>query len=501
MSFRRTYGRVLAVPLVVAIVVTSCTDDSHRPTTANSSGSLLSDSPTASARPPGPAADLSTVLTGGNGPFIGAATTATLPSGWVEEERVAAGTAASYFGAALPADGTYTLAETDRADYRTRVSIRRPVDQGIFNGTVVVEWLNVSGGLDSSPDRSFMADELVRGGYAWVGVSAQFIGVEGGQVAVPVPAAGGIAGQGLKKLDPDRYGTLHHPGDAFAYDIYTQVARALRAGEGLGELRPERLLAVGESQSAAMLVTYANGIQPVAHQFDGFLVHSRGAGAAPLGAAGQGIDVISSFFGTPTTIRADLDVPVLVLEMETDVLALGYAAARQDDSDRLRLWEVAGAAHADRFLLGPVADSLGCGGRVNDGPQQYVVRAALRGLDDWVRTGTSPPRAEPLTTTGSPPTATRDADGIVKGGIRTPLVDAPVDVLSGEPQPASSVACFLSGSTSPLPVERLVARYGTRAAYVDAYTRATDAAIAAGFVLREDRDRLLAAAQPDRFTD
>ena len=65
-----------------------------------------------------------------------------------------------------------------------------------------------------------------------------------------------------------------------------------------------------ESQSAAMLVTYVNGVQPIAHQFDGFLIHSRGSGAAPLGAAGQGIDVVSSFFGAPTLIRTDLGVPV-----------------------------------------------------------------------------------------------------------------------------------------------------------------------------------------------
>ena len=36
------------------------------------------------------------------------------------------------------------------------------------------------------------------------------------------------AGKGLRVLDPERYGDLDHPGDAFSYDIYTQVARALR---------------------------------------------------------------------------------------------------------------------------------------------------------------------------------------------------------------------------------------------------------------------------------
>jgi hypothetical protein len=315
---------------------------------------------------------------------------------------------------------------------------------------------------------------------------------------VSVPAAAAIAGKGLKALDPARYGTLHHPGDAYAFDIYTQVTRALRAGDGLGGLQPARLLAAGESQSAAMLVTYANGVQPIAQQFDGFLIHSRGGGAAPLGAAGAGLDVIGAFFGTPTTIRDDLDVPVLVLEMETDVFVLGALAARQDDTDHLRLWEVAGAAHADRFNLGPVADALDCGGPVNNGPQQYVARAALRALDAWVRMGAAPPRADRLAAEGTPPVAARDDDGIVRGGIRTPLVDVPVDVLSGQPRASANVACFLSGSTEPLPPDRLRARYASRAAYLDEYTKAADAVIAAGFVLPEDRDRLLAAAQPDR---
>src|SRR4051794_10258110 len=109
-------------------------------------------------------ADLSTVLTGGRGVFIGAATPAALPAGWIEEERVAAGTASSF--------------SAGDAEYRTRVLLRRPPDE-VFNGTVVVEWLNVSGGVDASPDFSFMAGELTRGGYAWAGLSAQYVGVEG----------------------------------------------------------------------------------------------------------------------------------------------------------------------------------------------------------------------------------------------------------------------------------------------------------------------------------
>lgn len=449
------------------------------------------------ARPPGPAADLATLLSGGNGMFIGESRRPPLPPDWVQEERVAAGTATSYEAVELPADGRFQLAEAATADFRTRILVRRPSAAAAFNGTVVVEWLNVSGGVDGAPGYGLTRNELVRGGYAWVGVSAQLIGVEGGATAVSVSAAEAIAGKGLRNLDPARYGSLHHPGDAFSYDIYTQVARAVRAGEGLGELRPERVLAAGQSQSAAMLVTYANGVQPSTRQFDGFLVHSRGSAAAPLGEAGEGIDVITAFFGTPTTIRDDLDVPVLVLAMETDVAVLGFLTARQEDTERVRIWEVAGAAHADRFVLGPVADSLDCGGPVNDGPQQYVAPAALRSLDRWVRDGVTPPTAARLETGGTPPALQRDDLGIALGGIRTPLVDVPAVALSGQPRPASSAICFLSGATDPVSPEELARRYGTPEAYLDAYAQATDAVIANGFVLPDDREALLSAARPD----
>lgn len=453
-------------------------------------------------RAEGPAADVSEVLEGGNGIFLGSATENPLPDeGWLEEERVAAGTATSYAAdGPYPEDGRIALTEDASADYRTRIVIRRPTDGDAFNGTVVVEWLNVSGGLDGSPDWSFAADELVRGGYAWVGVSAQHIGIEGGPVAVSAgPAASGLAGRGLRALDPERYGDLSHPGDAFSYDIFTQVARAVRSGVVLGDLEPERVLAVGESQSAATLTTYADGVQPLTGAFDGFLLHSRSASASPLGEPGTGIDVATSFVGgTPSRIRDDLEVPVLVVQTESDVLGfIGSARARQDDTDRFRLWEVAGTAHADRTIVGRIADTLDCGVPINDGPQRFVVRAAIRALDRWVAEGEAPAEAERLAVEGG--AFRRDADGIVLGGVRTPHVEVPVAALSGEPGPTGGVICLLLGSTRPLPAARLAELYPSADAYLDAYEAATDDAIDAGFVLEEDRDQVLDDAEPQRI--
>ena len=438
-------------------------------------------------------------LSGGEGVFIAGATgPPLLPAGWVEEELRLSGTATTYTSEGdLPTDGRFDLGTAFEEPFATRVIVRRPPPED-FNGTVLVEWLNVSGGFDASPDYTYLADEILRGGYAWVGVSAQYVGVEGGPVAVstPVSAAAG-AGKGLRELDPERYDGLRHPGDAFAYDIFTQAAVAARTAEVLDALEPERVLAVGESQSGFALTTYANGVQPLTDAFDGFLIHSRGGATAPLGVFDKGVDIASTLGGEPTVIRDDLAVPVLTLQSETDVVGiLDYLPARQPDTATFRLWEVAGTAHADRFALGALSDRLGCPAPINDGPQHLVAKAALRALDAWVRDGTEPPAGDRLTVEAG--AYVRDEDGIVRGGIRTPLVDVPLDTLSGDPAPGGPIQCLLFGTTTPLTDARLAELYDGPAAYLRAYERSADAAVAAGFVLPEDREALLAAAQPDR---
>lgn len=501
---RRRSGLVL-VALLAAIpaLLLGCSDGSGDDAPGGSPGSSAPTT-TSVERADGPAADLGEVLEGGS-VVIGQAGEAegSAPGPVVEVEHVAAGTATSYTSTGpLPADGRFELTPADSGDYRTRILVRRPERATDFNGTVVVEWLNVSGGIDANPDYVSMSEELLRGGYAWVGVSAQHIGVEGGPVAVTGPSLDAVAGKGLKALNPERYASLNHPGDAFSYDIYTQVARALREptrGGPLGGLRPERILAVGESQSGFALTTYANGVQPLTQAFDGFLIHSRGGAAAPLGEPGSGIDITSTIFGTPTIVREDLDVPVLVLQTESDVVGvLDYLPARQEDSESFRLWEVAGAAHADARLLGPVASTVDCGAPVNDGPMHFVAKAALRALDRWVETGRPPPRAERLEVDGEG-AYLRDPDGIVLGGVRTPLVDVPVDVHSGEPGPSGSVICLLLGSSTPLAGDRLVEIHGDRDGYLSAFRSSVDEAVDAGFVLREDRAALMDRADPDRL--
>lgn len=494
---RRT-GGAAAILVVAALFFGSCSSGSSDagPSTATTAAVAATRSV-----PPGPEAAIGAELTGGNGVFLGSSAATDLAAvGYEEHEYVASGTATSYTGGPIPFDGRVELTPGATADYATRVLVRRPSDPAKADGTVVVEWLNVSAGLDSSPDYTFLADEMTRSGTTWVGVSAQFIGVEGGEVAVASGSAD--AGKGLVNIDPARYGTLSHPGDAFAYDIYTQVGRAIEgdgSAELLGGIDPQVLLAVGESQSAFALTTYADGVQPLVNVYDGILIHSRGGAPLRLGEAGAGASIATSIFDPPAQIRTDLDVPVLIIETETDVTSvIGYHPARQDDSERVRLWELAGTAHADAFIVGPIADQVPCGAKINDGPQRFTLRAGLRALDTWVRTGEAPPSGELLevdTSTGSA-VMVRDADGNALGGVRLPQVEVPVATLSGEPGPAGGTICMLLGTTVPFSAARLAELYPSADAYRQAYEQATDAAIAAGFALEADRQQILDDADP-----
>ena len=73
----------------------------------------------------------------------------------------------------------------------------------------------------------------------------------------------------------------------------------------------------------------------------------------------------------------------------------------------------------------------------------------------------------------------------------------PVAALSGEPGPVDTLMCQLLGSTTAFTPERLTELYPSPEAYLAAYEAATDAAIAAGFALPEDRDEILADAHPE----
>ncbi len=433
--------------------------------------------------------------------------------GYLEAEFEARGQAQSYQAVGeRPRNGQIAAEPDDSAPFITRLLVRRPTTAADFSGTVVVEWLNVSGGIDASPDWDYLHRHIIRRGDAWVGVSAQKAGIDGGGIA---------EGIHLKLYKPQRYGHLSHPGDAYSYDIFTLVGQALRQGGSplLGDLVPRRLLAVGESQSAAFLSTYANAVDPLVRIFDGFFLHGRPGVRAELpGTFGPRVldERFDPLAHCPEQVWADARVPVLLLSSETDVTVLRNAAIEQPDSEKVRVWELPGASHADTYLL---VASRADGGQlepsemarmlepitelvimtvdkpINSAPHQhYVAQAALEHLDRWAGGGEPPPAAPRLELDDDDRACRRDELSNALGGIRNPWVDVPLRMLSGEGQEGEGFA-YLFGTTAPLEPGTIARLYpGGRNDYLAAFTDALDQSIADGFILEADREEIIAVA-------
>ena len=427
--------------------------------------------------------------------------------GYEEQEYFISGTARSFTPTEeteLTPDGRWAVEFADEADYTTRVTVIRPSDPSAFNGTVMVEWYNVSSGLDAAPNWTMSHVEQIREGYAWVGVSAQARGVEGGGPGIDIGFP-----LHLKGNNPERYGALNHPGDSFSYDIFSQAAHALTGPaniEMLPGLSPQRLIAVGDSQSAFRLTTSLHAIDPLAQVFDGFLVHSRGGGSAPLSQSPQ------AEINTPdqVLIRSDVRVPVLTFQTETDIFRLGSINSRQPDAHNIALWEVAGTAHGDVYNISlsvgpqdigdnpaiaqvvevsaPIPGIFECDTPINSGPQHWVMNAAVHTLNVWASGGPPPPSAARLETDADE--FALDEHGNTLGGIRTAWVDVPVATLTGEP-PGGAGFCGLFGSTTLFDAAKLAELYPDKATYFEAMTTSVERSVTEGFLRPADAALIL----------
>jgi len=442
---------------------------------------------------------VSPVVTGGShGQPFGGLAAGELPAGYIEEERFISGTAASYTKAGeWGMDGRWAVTPAATAPYKVRILVRRPKDAARFNGVVVVEWLNVTAQAEGAADYMQMQEEIVREGYAWVGVGAQAVGVNAPRT-------------GLKAWDEARYGSLAHPGDGYSYDIFSQAAQAVRHPnqvDPLGGLRTRYVIATGRSQSAFRLVTYINAFHPLTRAFDGYFVHSRGSNAAGLSA-----DALTRDADQPIPpgahIRTDIDVPIFDLQTEGDMVALRAHLTHQDPNPHYRRWEIAGGAHAEnpRWVVEvpPALDmGQGCKEPINAAPHHAIVKSGLHALTKWVRDGVMPPQS-PAIELADPAAAdpvVRDKFGNAKGGIRLPEVEAPTATLDGRRNDVANAApgaqnfCFLFGHTVAFDAATLKSLYPTHQAFVDRFTKATDALEQAGYLLKPEADQARQAAR------
>lgn len=426
--------------------------------------------------------------------------------GYTVEEFFIEGQASTFdmaAGTSQTSDGKWKVERSAAsAPYKTRLLVVRPLDARNFNGTVIVHWQNVTAGYELG---SVTEGEYLRG-YAWVGVSAQKVGIDG----FPGPDAAG-----LKVWDAQRYGSLSHPGDDYSFDIYTQAGRlvgpkrAPSATDPLGKLPVKRLIAAGASQSAGRLRSYINGIHPLDHVFDAYIPYIDFArvtpfiarSAAPPPAALNGSAPIVN--RPSVRIRDDLDVPVFVVNSETETES--YFPARQPDSAKFHFWEVTGASHVSvpRAIVNKPQAELRPGVKIGDleSPNWLSYRpaydAAIRHMQHWLLDGKTPPSAKPIeVVAGQPAVIQRDAHGNAKGGIRLPdfAVETAEHRGSGVTKPGGYRLGFLYGFSREYTAQELKALYPDAAAFMKAYDKSLQETVTAGYVLKEDAPAMRATA-------
>jgi hypothetical protein len=495
--------RLASIVVIGAVVATGCSSSHHTATTlpkglAPKTGEIVvpPESPVARPTVTGP-------IKGGspNVPVNAMPTGFAKQYGYSEREYFFSGTATAYAAKGTwGADGKWAVTPTTTAPYTSRMVVRVPTDPARFNGTVVLEWFNETAGRDSDPDFGFAHTELLRDGFAYVGVSAQALGITGtGGFTIPIPGYHPVS---LKVQNPKRYASLTHPGDDYSYDIFSQAAQAIWRPKGvnpLGALHASRVIATGESQSASRMVTYVNAIAPLSKLFAGFMIHSRGNDGDAINAASKD--------SAPAVahIRGDEPWPVMTVETETDLFGLGFAKARQPDTDRFVTWELAGTSHADQTTLDygvasghvwspgeKAPDFTALCGRINDGPENYGLDAAFAALNFWVTNHEQPPHPPPIDTTAT--TIVRDAVGNARGGVRLPAVVVPISTLDGTLKPGVSVICSLFGSTTPFTPARLRSLYPTHQRYVLDIGKAVQEAASQRLLTKADADAISASA-------
>lgn len=501
--------------IIAAAIVASLALMAHASATPTDAGAIAG-----RARADRVANPIITPATGGRGQASGGLRYDVTQFGYQEKEYLFEGTAKTYPPADLP-----------DAPYRSRMIVWTPTDPSRFNGTTVVEWAEVSdfGKYELTIEVNYQAPMLEEKGFAFVLVSAERRGICDTDANGCVPTS-------LKAVDPQRYGSLEHPGDAYSFDIFNQAMQAIKHPQGsapLGTLESRIIIAEGFQRSADK---YSVDRAPVAATADEPFSIYGPLNAYLASGADEDAQLADAFLidaSAPAVEPARYRVPTLH--------HLDESAIRRKptpDSKNHVTWEIAGAPHADRWAgdharppssatpkpklarqeeearrdevddmsLEPDAGATTCLPTAGTGdvfPRRYTLNAALIALRHWVKTGDPAPAAPRVKRVGPTPTdaskkLARDRDGNAIGGLRSPIIDVPVATYNGE-------FCISAGITTPLPPERLADLYPTHKAYVKELLEATNKAVAEGFLLCHDAETIMGKASeltiggPDTF--
>jgi len=446
---------------------------------------------------------------------------------YIEEEFFVSGKANVYD---YDADGN-VIVRTPDAPYTTRIHIRRPADKSKFSGNVVFELNNPTALHDLDLQWMFCRDFFLENGDIWVGITVKPIAIKA-----------------LVKFDPERYASMSmnnplspdqrcepEPGmlddttpeteNGLVWDIISQVGALLKGDSESNPIKDynvEYLIATGYSQTGGYLTTYINFIHPLdtakladgSPVFDGYMIGDGDAFLFPINQCAP-----APPGETSVTIKPP-GVPVIsvVTQGLLNMTFVAWRPASDTPEDRYRRYEIPGSAHinqksndnkpnaADIQKAGVPATAANCAGinenGVTDFPIEFFMNSAYSNLYAWLRTGTPPPKAEPIMAEKKEGKdeidIMLDEHGNALGGVRNPYVDVPLATYYGQSQPLdeeSAFFCMLAGYRQPFDNDKIKSLYPTRDDYLNSVSAMTDTMVKERFLTKSDGARIKEAAQ------
>ena len=441
---------------------------------------------------------------------------------YIEEEYFVSGKANVYDYD----DSGNVIVRTPDAPYTTRILIRRPAEKSKFSGNVIVELNNPTAMYDMDLQWMFCRDFFLENGDIWVGITVKPVAIKA-----------------LKKFNPERYASLsmnnpQHPDqrcepkssnqddttadteNGLAWDIVSQVGALLKSDSESNPIKDYNvayLIATGYSQTGGYLTTYINLIQPLDSAklsngkpiYDGYMIGDGDAFMFPLN---QCVDAVPP--GESGVVIKPRGVPIISVATQ-GLLNLTIVARRPDSdtaADKFRRYEIPGAAHVnqksndnkpcavDIEKAGVPATAANCEGvneyGVTDFPIEFFMNSAFNNLYAWMRTGTSPPVAEPMITENGE--VKLDENGNALGGVRSPYVDVPLATYYGQSQPLdeeSGFFCMLAGYRKPFDNDKIKSLYPTRDDYLNKVNPMVDRMVKERFLTKSGGERIKKEAQ------
>jgi hypothetical protein len=392
------------------------------------------------------------------------------PHGYVEEEYFVSGT-------------------VDGKPYATALLVRKPKDAAKFSGVVAVETLHAQGAIPFWGLR----EVLMSGNHGWVMVVSQRSALEAFNkksnaaryASLQIPEAPGTPANPMAP----------NPQDAISQEIMSQVGALLKSnsrGGPFAGMKVKYLIMGGSSQTGMTTLRYIQQSHSKARLSDGKPVYD---GYLPMEA-----------FATGPLTGGDAAVIHVVGEGDFGLFrafsAQGAFTVRADSdsaNDRFREYEFPASSHVPtrgisdpKVIFATLDNVTKPGEHLSQFPTPPFYNATLVNLIDWITKGISPPKAPPIERENGE--ILRDEYGNAKGGVRTPYVDLPtVRYIASAPatEPANMVRRMI-GLQEPIPTEKLLSMYKSRADYLERFDQEIDRLVAQRWLQAKDGEKLKA---------